>query len=89
MHDLTKDDEEWLRLEFNTNNYYYFDEKEGLQADNNVSYYTAFHKTLKHVIFSRAVAPEYKFKTAAVHHLYISEDDGLGRYKVQTKRVKY
>ncbi len=29
--------------------------------------------------------PEFKFKTAAVHHLYISEDDGLGRYKVQTK----
>jgi hypothetical protein len=45
----------------------------------------AFHKTLKHVIFVRATGPDFKFKTAAVHHLYVSEDDGLGRYKVQTK----
>ena len=85
MHDLMKDDEEWLRLKFNSNSYYSFDETEGLQADNNVSYYTAFHKTLKQAIFMRAVVPEYKFKTAVVHHLYVSEDDVLGRYKVQTK----
>ena len=49
----------------------------------------AIHKTLKHVIFMRATGPEFKFKTAPVHHLYISEDDGLGRYKVQTNEGKY
>lgn len=85
MHDLMKDDEEWLRLKFNSNSYYYFDETDCLQENDNVLYYTAFHKTLKNVIFMRAAGPEFKFKTAAVHHLYISEDDGLGRYKVQTK----
>jgi hypothetical protein len=48
----------------------------------------AYHKTRKHVIFVRAVAQELEFKTTAMHHLYISEDDGLGRYKVQTKDGK-
>ena len=88
MHDLMKDDEEWLRLKFNGNSYYYFDEIEGLQANYNVLYYMAFHKTLKNVIFMRATGPEFEFKTTTVHHLYISEDDGLGRYKVQTKEGK-
>ena len=83
--DLMKDDDEWLRLKFNSNSYYYFDETDCLQENDNVLYYMAFHKTLKHTIFMRAAGPEFKFKTAAVHHLYISEDDGLGRYKVQTK----
>ena len=85
LHDLMKDGDEWLRLKFNSNSYYYFDETEGLQANDDILYYTAFHKSLKHAIFMRAAGPEFKFKTAAVHHLYISEDDGLGRYKVQTQ----
>ncbi len=82
--DLMKDDDEWLYLKFNSNSYY-SDKKDDLQDNDNVLYYMAFHKTLKHVVFSRATGPEFKFKTAMVHHLYISEDDGLGRYKVQIK----
>ena len=42
----------------------------------------AIHKTLNHVIFARAASPE--FKSTPIHHLYISKDDGLGRYKIQT-----
>ena len=83
--DLMKNDDEWLHLKFNSNGYYYLDEKGDLQENDNILYYVAFHKTLKHAIFMRAAGPEFKFKTAAVHHLYVSEDDGLGRYKVQTK----
>jgi hypothetical protein len=45
----------------------------------------AFHKTRKHIIFVRVAGKEFKFKTAAAHHIYINEDDGLGRYKMQTK----
>ena len=67
MHNLMKDDEDWLRLKFNSNSYYYFDETDCLQENDNVLYYTAFHKTLKHAIFMRAAGPEFKFKTAAVH----------------------
>jgi hypothetical protein len=48
----------------------------------------AFHKTRKHVIFVRAATQELELKTAAMNHLYISEDDGLGRYKVQAKDGK-
>ena len=81
--DFMKDDEEWLRLKFNSNSYY-VDEIGGLQNSDNVSYYMAFHKTLKHVIFVRATGQEFKIKSNMVHRLYISEDDGLGRYKVQT-----
>jgi hypothetical protein len=81
------DSGEWLSLKFNSNSYY-LDESNGLQGNDNVSYYMAFHKTRKHVIFVRAVAQELEFKTTAMHHLYISEDDGLGRYKVQTKDDK-
>jgi hypothetical protein len=33
----------------------------------------------------RAPCKEFKIKATAMHHLYISDDDGLGRYKVQTK----
>jgi hypothetical protein len=33
----------------------------------------------------RAPCKEFKSKATAMHHLYISDDDGLGRYKVQTK----
>jgi hypothetical protein len=31
----------------------------------------------------RALSQEFKFKAIAMHHLYINDDDGLGRYKVQ------
>jgi hypothetical protein len=81
------DDGEWLSLKFNSNSYY-LDESNGLQGNDYVSYYMTFHKTRKHVIFVRAVAQELEFKTTAMHHLYISEDDRLGRYKVQTKDDK-
>ena len=77
--DLTQNDE-WLHLTFSNNNYY-FDEK-ALQQNDNILYHMAIPKTLNHVIFARAASPE--FKTTSVHHLYISQDDGLGRYKVQT-----
>lgn len=85
--DLMKDDDDdgWLHLKFNSNSYYYFDEIDSLQENDSTLYYMAIHKTLKHAIFMKAAGPEFKYKTAAVHHLYISEDDGLGRYKVQTK----
>jgi hypothetical protein len=33
----------------------------------------------------RAPHKEFKFKAIAMHHIYISDDDGPGRYKVQTK----
>ena len=33
--DLMKDDEEWLRLKFNSNSYYYFDEIDSLQENDN------------------------------------------------------
>lgn len=33
----------------------------------------------------RSAGREFEFKTTAEHHLYISKDDGLGRYKVQTR----
>lgn len=76
---LTKNDE-WLHLTFSNNNYY-FDES-SLQGNTNILFYVAVHKTLNQIIFARAASPE--FKTTVVHNLYISKDDGLGRYKVQT-----
>jgi hypothetical protein len=79
------DDGKWLYLKFNSNSYY-LDESDGLQDNDNVLYYMAFHKSRKHVIFVRAAAQELEInKTTLHHHLYISEDDGLGRYKVQSK----
>ena len=80
--DLTKDDNEWLHLKFNSNNYY-FDETDGLQDNDNVLYCIGFHKTLKHITFVRIAKPE--FHSAALHHLYISEDDGLDMSKVMSK----
>ena len=76
---LTQNDE-WSHLTFSNNNYY-LDEKV-LYENDNIAYYLAIHKTLIHVIFARTTSPE--FKTTSIHHLYISKDDGLGRYKVQT-----
>jgi hypothetical protein len=37
---------------------------------------------LNHITFTRVTGS--KFGTTTAHHLYISKDDGLGRYKVQT-----
>jgi hypothetical protein len=85
--DLMNTDDEWLYLKFNSNSYF-LDESNGLQDNDTVLYCMTFHKTRKHVIFIRAAAQELEFKTTAMHHLYISEDDGLGRYKVQTKDGK-
>jgi hypothetical protein len=79
------DDSEWLHLKFNSNSYY-LEESNSLQDNDNLLYYMTFHKTLRHVIFVRTAAQELEFKTTAMHHLYISEDDGLGRYKVQTTK---
>jgi hypothetical protein len=84
---IDDDDGEWLYLKFNSNSYYP-DESDSLQDNDNAFYYMAFHKTRKHVIFARAAVRELEFKTTAMNHLYISEDDGLGRYKVQTKDDK-
>jgi hypothetical protein len=82
--DLIKDNDEWSHLKL-TSNSYYLDERDGLQEDDNVLYYIICHKTHKHIILMRAPSKEFKFKAIAMHHLYISDDDGLGRYKVQTK----
>jgi hypothetical protein len=76
---LTKNDE-WLHLTFNNNNYYL--DESSLQETTNTLFYVAVHKSLNHITFARLTGS--KFRTIAVHHLYISQDDGLGRYKVQT-----
>jgi hypothetical protein len=78
------DDGNWLYLKLNSNSYY-LDDTDGLQEDDNVLYYIICHKTHKHIIFMRAPCKEFKSKAIAMHHLYISDDDGLGRYKVQTR----
>jgi hypothetical protein len=80
--DLIKDDDKWLYLKFDSDSYY-LDESDGLQGTDDVLYFIGCHRTLKHITFVRIAKPE--FHTAAVHHLHISEDDGLGRYKVQTR----
>jgi hypothetical protein len=79
--DLTRNDD-WLHLTFSNNNYYYLDEMALQENDNNILYHMAIHKTLSQLKFARAASSE--FKTTSIHHLYISQDDGLGRYKVQT-----
>jgi hypothetical protein len=76
--DLMKNDE-WLSLKFN-NSSYYLDYKE--IQDNDTLYYLAANKKANYIIFARAPSP--KFSTTTIHHLYISQDDGLGRYKIQT-----
>jgi hypothetical protein len=82
--DLMKDENQWLRLKLDSNSYY-LDETDGLQEDNNAVYYIICHKTHKHIIFMKAPYQEFKSKAIAMNHLYISDDDGLGRYKVQIK----
>jgi hypothetical protein len=76
---LTKNDE-WLHLTFSNNNYYL--DESSLQGNTNTLFYVAVHKKLNNITIARATGS--KFRTTAVHHLYISQDDGLGRYKVQT-----
>jgi hypothetical protein len=71
---------EWFSLKFNHSSYY-LDPKEEQDIDD-MLYYLAANKKANHIIFARA--PSSKFKTTVVHHLYISQDDGLGRYKIQT-----
>ena len=80
---LTKNDE-WLHLTFSNNNYYL--DESSLQENTNTLFYVAVHKTLNHITFARATGS--KSRTTAMHHLYISKDDGLGRYKVQTNEGK-
>jgi hypothetical protein len=46
-------------------------------------YYFAIHKSLNQIITARDL--NSKFSTTEMHHLYINQDDGLGRYKVLTK----
>jgi hypothetical protein len=81
--DLMKDNNEWLRLKFDSDSYY-IDESDDSQVTDNVLYCIGCHKTLKHIILTRTTGREFKIKLNVAHHLYISEDDGLGRYKVQT-----
>jgi hypothetical protein len=83
--DLIKDDDNWLRLKFDSDSYY-IDESDDSQGTDNVLYCIGCHKTLKHIILTRTTGQEFKTKSNVVHHLYISEDDGLGRYKVQTNK---
>jgi hypothetical protein len=73
---------EWLYLKFHNNNYR-FDEAELLRNVGSTLYYFATHKSLNQIIIARD--SNSKFSTTEMHHLYINQDDGLGRYKVQTK----
>ena len=77
--DLTQNGD-WLHLTFSNNNYNL--DEAALQDNEDILHLMAIHKTLNHVIFARSASPE--FKSTPIHHLYISKDDGLGRYKVQT-----
>jgi hypothetical protein len=80
--DLMKNnDDEWLSLKF-SNDSYHLNEAASLQENDNILYYIAIHKTSNHIIF--AIDSSSKFKTTAVHYLYISQDDGLARYRIQT-----
>jgi hypothetical protein len=72
---------EWTLLKFCDTSYYLHDENN----NDNLLYFIAIHNTLNHLIIARAPTPEFKRK-AAIHRLYINQDDGLGRYKVQTNK---
>jgi hypothetical protein len=76
---LTYNDE-WLHLTFSNNNYYL--DETALQGNDSILYYFAIHKTLDHAIFARAASPE--FKITSIQHLFITQNEGLGSYKVQT-----
>jgi hypothetical protein len=81
--DLIKNNNnEWLCLKFNNNNYR-FDKVELLSNVGSKLYYFAIHKTLNQIIIARDL--NSKFSTTEMHHLYINQDDGLGRYKVLIK----
>jgi hypothetical protein len=73
---LTKKNE-WLHFTFSNNNYYL--NESSLQENTNTLFYIGVHKALNHITFARATGSKF-----TVHHLYISQDDGLGKYKVQT-----
>jgi hypothetical protein len=79
--DLMKNNNEWLYLKFNNNNYRF--DKAELLGNGNPLYYFAVHKSLNQIIIARDL--NSKFTTTEMHHLYINQDDGLGRYKVLTK----
>lgn len=79
---------EWSSLKL-TNNSYCFGEaelKEDDDKNDDIFYYFAVHKTINHLIFARDI--KSKFNTTAMHQLYISQDNGLGMYKVQIKDGK-
>jgi hypothetical protein len=85
QYDLTKSDvdhenDDWMSLKFNGGNYYYLDPK-SLQHNDTLDY-LAVNKKYSHIVFAKGRPAEFK---NATHELYISQDDGLGRYKIQTK----
>jgi hypothetical protein len=72
------DNDEWLALNFNSSSYYL---NHKTINNNDIQYNLAVSKTSKYLIFAKCTKSEFKTTT---HHLYISQDDGLGRYKFQT-----
>jgi hypothetical protein len=78
--DLTKaDDDEWLSINLNSHSYYL--DPKAIQ-DNDTLYRLAVSKRHNYIIFTKILPSEFK---ATTYHLYISQDDGLGRYKIQKR----
>jgi hypothetical protein len=76
--DLRKaDDDEWLSVRFNSGSYYL--EPKTIH-DEDTLYYLAVSMKRDCVIFAKKQHSEFKVTT---HNLYISQDDGLGRYRIQ------
>ena len=66
------------------------DETDGLQENDNVLYYMAFHKTLKHVIFARAASPRIQIQNSSWYIIYIlAKMMDLEDIKFKQKMVKY
>jgi hypothetical protein len=72
-------DDEWLFMNFNNSSYYL--DPRAIQ-DNDMLYCLAVRKNGNYIIFAKQLRSEFK---ATTHHLYISQDDGLGRYKIQKR----
>ena len=78
--DLMKaDDDEWLSINLNSHSYYL--DPRAIQ-DNDTLYCLAVSKRHNYIIFTKILPFEFKATTC---HLYISQDDGLGRYKIQKR----
>ena len=71
-------DDDWMIFKFAGYSYYHL-EPTALQ-DNDTLYYLAVSKNYNHMVFAKGQLAESK---NIIYELYISQDDGLGRYKVQ------